>query len=115
MIYEVFSVYDTKAQAYLPPFILPRVEQAQRIFADCINSDDHQFGKHPDDYTLFQLGQFDDDSGKFLTQRNGKVSLGNGIEYIAPEFTPQLEQKGNGKVSDGAPVLSGAESGNSPE
>ena len=56
MKHNIFSVYDEKAQAFLPPFFLPEVGMATRIFGDCVNSDEHQFGKHPTDYTLFHLG-----------------------------------------------------------
>lgn len=82
MLHEMFSVYDTKAQAYLPPFILPNTQMAQRVFGDCINSESHQFHHHPDDYILFHLGAFDDASGKMMPHQPDKVSLGSGIEYI---------------------------------
>ena len=63
MKYGMFSIYDEKAQAYLPPFILPATEMAIRTFGDCVNSQEHQFGKHPADYTLYQIAEFDDDTG----------------------------------------------------
>lgn len=117
MIHETFAVYDSKAGAFLPPFILPRVEMAQRVFSDCVNSDQHQFAAHPDDYTLFQLGSFDDESGKFTPRKNGKLSLGNGIEYmdLKHQAAPP-EGKANGqKVSDDPSILPGTESGDSPQ
>lgn len=60
MKHNVFSIYDSKANAYLPPFFLPTVAMAVRAFSDCVNSDDHQFGKHPSDFTLWHLGTWDD-------------------------------------------------------
>ena len=67
MIHKIFTIHDSKAQAFLPPFILPRAEMAERTFGDCINSADHQFGQHPDDYTLFELGAFDDEDASYVT------------------------------------------------
>lgn len=61
---HIFSVFDTKAKAYLPPFFLPSDEVATRAFRDCVNSNDHQFGKHPEDYTLHRLGTFEDSEGQ---------------------------------------------------
>lgn len=121
MIYEVFSVHDQKADAFLPPFILPRVAQAQRVFADCVNSSDHQFGAHPADYTLFRLGQFDDSSGQFLLERS-KQSLGNGVEFLSYTDDEQAtEGRYNGeahpsvqKISDESSVLDGSESDDPP-
>lgn len=82
MLHEMFSIYDSKAKAYLPPFILPNSQMAQRTFGDCVNSEKHQFHAHPEDYTLFQLGTFDDAVGKFMPATPVKVNLGTGIEYI---------------------------------
>lgn len=97
MIFEVFSIYDEKADAYLPPFILPNIAMAKRVFGDCINSADHQFGQHPSDYTLFRLGQFDDMAGQYLLER-AKQSLGNGVEFVVDtDEQPAKEGRSNGQ------------------
>lgn len=110
-LYDVFSVHDVKADAYLPPFILPKEAMAIRVFSDCINSDTHQFGQHPADYTLFRLGMFDDANGQFLLER-GKQSLGNGVEFLNSSTTPE---KTNGQAfSDEAPILASSTGDDSP-
>ena len=60
MKHKIFSIFDSKAGAYLPPFFMPESAMATRVFGDCVNSKDHQFGKHPGDYTLFEVGVWDD-------------------------------------------------------
>jgi len=60
---KMFSVFDSKAKAYLPPFLLPETVMAVRAFGDCVMDSGHAFGKHPEDYTLFQVGSFDQNSG----------------------------------------------------
>lgn len=80
MIYGMFSVYDSKAEAFLPPFILPKTSMAQRTFADCANSETHQFGTNPEDYTLMKLGNWDDESAKFEALPTPE-SLGLALEY----------------------------------
>lgn len=62
---KIFVVYDDKAKAYLPPFFLPEIGMATRAFGDCVNDATHNFGRHPEDYTLFMAGTFDDSSGAF--------------------------------------------------
>ena len=81
MIHKMFSVFDSGAAAYLPPFILPRDEMAVRTFADCCKAPDHQFGKFPQDYTLFRLGTFDDETAEFVREPNGPHPLGNGVIF----------------------------------
>ncbi len=79
MKHKIFCVYDSAADAYLPPFFMPESGQAIRVFGDCVNSADHQFGKHPSDYTLFFLGGFDDRSA-WIDLESAPVKLINGVE-----------------------------------
>jgi hypothetical protein len=111
MIHNVFSIYDSKAAAYLPPFILPRIEMGQRVFSDAINSKDHQFGKHPEDYTLFHLGTFDDERAYFEALGTPN-SLGIGVEYVQTKDVTATEGPSNGEITptalgNGAPIQPG--------
>lgn len=78
MKHTIHVVYDEKAKAYLPPFFLPNEDMAIRVFGDCVNSSDHQFGAHPSDYTLFSLGEFDIETAEFTINPPRKVF--NGVE-----------------------------------
>lgn len=62
---RVFTVFDSKAAAYLPPFFMGEMGAATRAFKDCANDPSHAFGKHPEDYMLFCLGTFDDSTALF--------------------------------------------------
>jgi len=68
MLQKIFCVWDDKAKAYLPPFFLPEVGMAVRVFGDCINDATHNFGRHPEDYTLFRLGTFDQSKGLLVAE-----------------------------------------------
>jgi len=83
MKFKIFSIFDGKALAYLPPFYLAETAMAVRVFGDCVNSNDHQFGKHPGDYTLFELGTFDD-SVCVLSCTPSAVKIVNGLEILVP-------------------------------
>lgn len=67
MITEIFSVYDSAVNAYLPPFFARSKGEAIRSFTEAASTRDHQFAKHALDYTLMSLGKFDDGSGTFET------------------------------------------------
>jgi len=77
---NIFSVYDNAAEAFINPFFLPEIAQAKRAFTDLVNDKEHLFGKHPEDYTLFHLGAFDNMNADFIMFDSPK-SLGIGIEY----------------------------------
>ncbi|AXH73542.1 MAG: nonstructural protein [Microviridae sp.] len=57
---RIYTVYDSKAEAFLPPFNAGNDALAVRSCADCLKEDTHPFARHPDDYTLFKLGEWDD-------------------------------------------------------
>lgn len=81
MIIKIFTIFDQKAEAYLAPFFLNTKGQAIRAFSDSINDPSHQFNHHPEDYTLFQLGEYDDSAASIDTLPS-PISLGVAIEYI---------------------------------
>jgi len=88
MVHKIFTIFDSKAKAYLTPFFLHEVGMATRVFADCINDRTHMFGKHPEDYTLFQIGSWWDDKAKFETTI--PIALATGIELVIESPQEQL-------------------------
>lgn len=77
---RIFTVYDQVAKAHLPPFFLPQEGQAIRTFTDMVNNPEHQFGQHPEDYTLTELGVFDDETAEISLLAVPNV-LGTGIKF----------------------------------
>lgn len=64
----ICSIRDSAADAYGRPFFLPSVGVAIRSFTDEVNrpAEDNQIYQHPEDFDLFELGEFDDVSGRFV-------------------------------------------------
>lgn len=84
---QVFCVRDAKAEAYLPPFFLPKAAMALRTFTTCCNSDSHQFGEDPEDFTLWHLGEFDDETATWHPF-DSPICLGRGHEVVAQAPSP---------------------------
>lgn len=87
---------------------------AERTFADCCNAPDHMFGKHPSDYTLFELGTYDDSKGT-IAPHSTPLVIGTGIEYIKA-IDPQPKELLHGTlqpIGDVAPILSDSKRGTS--
>lgn len=70
MIHYVFTVYDSKAEAFLPPFFLHTKGLAIRSFINAATDERHEFYRHPGDYTLFCIGRWDDNSGAMEPRQN---------------------------------------------
>lgn len=60
---RVYSVYDVKAKAYLPPFFAPTDGVAIRLVTAAVNDANHDFHKFVEDYSLFRLGHWSEKSG----------------------------------------------------
>lgn len=60
MILKMFTVYDSKAEAYLPPFFMRSNGEAVRSFIQASNDQSSNFCKFPGDFTLFKVGEYDD-------------------------------------------------------
>lgn len=84
MILQIFTVYDQKAESYLPPFYDKTKGSAIRSFSETVNTPDHQFNKYPEDFTLFLLGSYDDQHAE-ITTLPAKESLGLALEFIISE------------------------------
>lgn len=99
MVSKVFTVYDSKAEAYLTPFLMRTKSEAIRGFQDVCNDDKSNFCKYAEDYTLFEIGEFDDSIGTY-TMYASKVSLGCAIEYKRMDALsiPPKMPTGNSKV-----------------
>ncbi len=66
MIQIIVSVKDTAAQAFGRPVFVPTTAVAVRSFRDEVNRPDSKedMAQHPDDFELYELGSFDDSTGK---------------------------------------------------
>lgn len=79
MTLMVFSVYDSKAEAYLRPFFAETRGLAIRSFRDAANDGDASISKHAADYTLFRVGVFDPVTG--VLEACTPESLGNALTF----------------------------------
>lgn len=79
MILRIYGIRDLKAAAFAPPFFQARDEMAVRAFSDAIGDPSHPMSRHPEDYQLFYLGEFDDGSGIVTPNAEGPVFLVNGL------------------------------------
>lgn len=86
MIHGIFTVFDSKANAFLLPFFSQNERVAVRQFTTTCRSDGHPFNDNPADYTLYYLGDFDDTSG--LIQNSQKKAVLTGPEALASISSP---------------------------
>jgi hypothetical protein len=77
------SVKDRAADAFARPMFVPSTGVAIRSFSDEINrqAEDNQLYNHPDDFDLYEFGEFDDNNGQFnLYEQPKLLSLGKQVK-----------------------------------
>lgn len=86
----ICSVHDSKADAFLPPFVCRSKGEAIRSFTDAVQTPDHMFNKHPSDFTLFKVAGWDEFTGAVASC--DKEAIVNGVEVL--EVNNQSTQTG---------------------
>lgn len=87
----LISVYDSAIEAYTRPFPVQTLGQATRSFTDECTRQDSEIGQHPQDYALFQVGEFNDHDG-LVTPTTPPKCIAKAHEVIAFQKAKELEQ-----------------------
>lgn len=64
MLLRAFTLHDVKALNYSPPFFQHNNALAVRMLQDLVNDNNTSVGRHPADYKLYCIGEYDDSNGK---------------------------------------------------
>lgn len=59
----IFAVFDSKAEKYLQPFYSPTAAAAVRAVTAAVADPTHEFHRFAEDYTLFEVGHWNEDEG----------------------------------------------------
>lgn len=80
MILQVVSIRDRAADAFTRPVFVHTTGQAIRSFQDEINREaaDNEMQRHPEDFDLYHLAHYDDQTGQFRPLDNGPQQLAIG-------------------------------------
>ena len=78
---NVYSIFDQASGLYSRPYFTQSDGEAMRSFTDIAVDAKHPVGMHPEDYTLYRLGIFDDTTGKIIDEDN--ESMATALEIIA--------------------------------
>lgn len=69
MIHQIIAVYDVKSACYARPVAVPADGAAIRSFQDAVNDKSTEYHKHPEDYAMFNIGTYDDQSGEITSSK----------------------------------------------
>ena len=64
---QMYSIYDKKAQYFGPPFVAVNDETACRM-AEMMCDQNTLLAKHPEDFSIYSVSEWDNKSGEMTTQ-----------------------------------------------
>lgn len=97
MTLNAYSIYDNKALVYHSPFFAPTDGAAMRMFADTVNDPNTTLSRHPADYSLHRVGQFDDSNGEIVAHMRAHVV--DALTLLKKQ-EPLFQQPGTGADAD---------------
>lgn len=80
MVFKVFALYDSAIEAYNTPMFLRSRGEAIRSLQAAVNEPGNNIGRWADQYTLFEIGTYDDSTG-LIELYEAKQSLGTALQY----------------------------------
>lgn len=88
MPHIIVAVRDRQLNAFMRPFTAQTRGQAIRAFRDEVNRHESELNAHPEDYELYELGTFDEATGK-ITGHDSQPQLALATNLIEQ---PRLDQ-----------------------
>lgn len=86
----LYSVYDAKVKYFHNPMFMRNKGEAIRSWQEAANDDKSQISRHPSDFDLFEIGEFDDQTAKIVMHQS-PVSIGLAVHFKkAPDNTSDL-------------------------
>lgn len=93
MIKKVFTVYDSAIQVHKDTFLCLTTGEARRSWMQAVSDKQLPFHQSPADYTLFEIGTYDDHDGAY-TMYKAKINLGTAREALAQLKEEQQHELG---------------------
>lgn len=90
---KLFTIYDSKTEVFNLPMHLLSTGEAIRTFTEWANDPKSQICKYPADFTLFEIGEYDNATGRFYESET-KKNLGLAIEFqTLIKHVPEITQE----------------------
>lgn len=81
MKYQVVTIFDRAAEIFNAPAFFTAVGVAVRTFSDQVNDPNNPTNKHPEDFSMYHLGEYDDQTAEFTTFEK-PIKLATAKDYI---------------------------------
>lgn len=89
---KVFSLYDSKAKNFGPPFYMQTRGMAVRALSDLVQDNNSMVARHPEDFVLYQVGEYDDATAEFINKNPHElISMASDFKKTNPIQEPTAD------------------------
>lgn len=81
MLLKIYSIRDSKTEIFNQPFFKRTPGEAERDFNRLVNDKETHPGQFPTDFELYELGEYDDVSGKMTSFETPKHIV-KGVQLV---------------------------------
>lgn len=78
---NIYAIKDHAIEAFNRPFFLPADGSAIRAFQDEINNEQGELYKHPEDYELYKIGIYNEQTAEIGPQKPQLLAAGADMVY----------------------------------
>lgn len=97
----LFAARDAQMGGYLEPICALTEGMAMRSFRMAVETPEHQFAVNPQDYALFYLGEFDQDTGVLIPAEQVR-QICTGLQMKQMAQGGEMAPNGRGRPKAGA-------------
>lgn len=80
MLKKIYAIYDSKVGHYKQPSMFRNAAEAIRGLEQIVNRDDNEISNYPADFTLFEIGEWDELTCKYNLYA-AMINLGTALEF----------------------------------
>lgn len=77
---RIYSIFDTKIEAYNTPFTSNTDKEVYRSLYNTVKQGNSTLADYPEDYTVFWIGTFDDTKAEIVSE--GKIAIGSVLDIV---------------------------------
>lgn len=84
MIYKLYSIFDLKSQTFSQPVSYVNDEVAKRVIRDMLAQNNSLYARHPEDFVLYCIGEFDDSSAQIAVSADKVIDITATLGSLMP-------------------------------
>lgn len=91
MKYIVFAIKDKALDSFSAPFTQATVDAGLRMWRDLVlfGGEDNRYRRSPQDFTLYMVGEYDDDTAQFTDTVNVRLASASEVQAEAKISKPE--------------------------